>query len=209
MFLIHELHHHVLKSWAEMKNSLPQVISFDHHTDILPAFLRYAEAESYPADAGSDIQRDIALLRHDEHFDYAIKYNIISSAAIISHTPCCTVPCEKLQVLYDGDFTEDEPLNSEKYRRYFDMALEDDFLEKYLPFMPEKNYILDIDCDYLLCAKALDIGKKSFIDRLAANAQLITLCRENDWVKILKLPNENISGDMLSSALVSRWCDLA
>ena len=189
MFHIHELHHHVLKSWAEMKNSLPQVISFDHHTDILPAFLRYAEAESYPADAGSDIQRDIALLRHDEHFDYAIKYNIISSAAIISHTPCCTVPCEKLQVLYDGDFTEDEPLNSEKYCRYFDMALEDDFLEKYLPFMPEKNYILDIDCDYFKTEKSLRPVKADIFRSLMKNADMITISREDDWVRLLTFEN--------------------
>ena len=191
MFHIHELHHHVLRSWAKLKDFRPKVISFDHHTDILTAFLRYSEKNNnlLPANAGNNIEYDIELLRHDEHFDYAIKYNIISSAVIISHTPACTVPCENLHVLYDGNFSEDEPLNSEKYRRYFDMALEDSFLEKYLPFMPEKNYILDIDCDYFKTEKALRPEKSEIFRNLVKNADMITVSREDDWVKILTFEN--------------------
>jgi len=185
MFLIHELHHHVLTSWHDYQKDMPQVISFDHHTDILPAFLRYSQDNPYPENAGKNIAADIKLLRHDEHFDYALKYNIISKAVIISHTPACTEPCANLQVLYDGGFAEDEPLNSENYRKYFDCALEDSFLEKYLPFMPHENYILDIDCDYFKTEKSLHPSKAEIFRSLMKNASAITVSLEKDWVKLL------------------------
>ena len=63
MFRIHELHHHVIASWQELKNNLPQVVTLDHHTDILPAFMRYAEKNQYPADAGINLEQDIKRLR--------------------------------------------------------------------------------------------------------------------------------------------------
>lgn len=189
MIRIHELHHHVLESWAELKNDRPSVIAFDHHTDILPAFLRCSENGGYPADAGLDLPKDIAALRHDEHFDYAVKYDIISSALIISHTAAATEADSRIQVLYDGDFAEDEPLNSERFRNYSDMALEDSFLEKYLPFMPQENYILDIDCDYFKTEKSLSPQKSEIFKSLVSNARMITFSCEEDWVRLLTFEN--------------------
>ncbi len=186
---IHELHHHVLASWAELKEDLPSVITFDHHTDILKSFSKYCANNPYPPDAGEDLAKDIKLLQHDEHFDYAIKYNIISSALIISHTPAVTEPRKNLQVLYDADFAEDEPLNSEKFRLYADCALEDAFLEQFLPYFPQKNYILDIDCDYFKTEKSLNPAQNSIFRNLMRNARMITFSREADWVRLLTFEN--------------------
>ena len=186
---VHELHHHVLVSWAELKKDLPSVITFDHHTDILKAFSRYCANNPYPADAGEELTSDIELLQHDEHFDYAIKYNLISSALIVSHTPAVTEVCKNLQVLYNGDFAEDEPLNSEKFRRYADCALEDDFLEQFLPYFPQENYILDIDCDYFKTEKSLKPAKNCIFRSLMRNARMVTFSREADWVRLLTFEN--------------------
>lgn len=185
MFEIHELHHHVLFSWQNMREKCPAVISFDHHTDILPAFFRYSEKNGYPADAGRDIASDISRLQHDEHFSYALNYNIISQAFIISHTAATTKAQQNLHVLYDGDFTEDEPLNSDAFRAYSDIALEDSFLERFLPLLPQENYILDIDCDYFKTAKALEPDHCTIFRKLVRNASCITVSREEDWVRLL------------------------
>lgn len=182
---IHELHHHVLSSWYELKSDLPQVITLDHHTDILPAFLRYTENNPLPADCGINPGNDIKFLRHDEHFDYALKYGLISKAVIISQTPAVTAAPANLQVLYNEKFPEDEPLNSEKYRNFFDNALEDSFLEQFQEFLPHENYILDIDCDYFKTEKSLNPAKSEIFSALLQNARMITISLERDWVRLL------------------------
>lgn len=189
VFCIHELHHHVLESWYKLRLKRPFVISFDHHTDILPAFMRSIENGDAPPIPGKDLIADIGCLRHDEHFDYALKYGIISGAVIISHTPAVTVLPENLQVLYNGDFAENEPINSERYRIYFDNALEDDFLKDFLPYFPENNYILDIDCDYFKTCKSLAPRSPEIFRRLVRGAEMITISRESDWVRLLSFEN--------------------
>lgn len=182
---IHELHHHVLSSWYELKEDLPQVITFDHHTDILPAFSDYTVLHGFPEDAGKDLEKDIERLQHDEHFSYALRHKIISGAVIISHTPAVTALEENLHVLYNADFSEDEPLNSKLYKKYFDMALEDSFLEQFTEFLPQENYILDIDCDYFKTAESLVPEKCEIFRNLIHNARMITVSREEDWVRLL------------------------
>ena len=202
MFYIHELHHHVLRSWKKLQNELPSVISFDHHTDILPAFMRFCQNAEYPPDAAKNIEEDIKLLRHDEHFDYALKYNIISSAVIISHSPAVTEHSAKLHVCYNGGFTDDEPLNSEKYKNYFDKALEDDFLAEFNSFLPEKNYILDIDCDYFKTALSLKPSSCRIFKKLVRNASMITVSREDDWIKLLTFENpQSFNSDHIIASL--------
>jgi hypothetical protein len=203
-----DLHHQVLEAWEEcrVKNGIaPAVLSLDFHTDVLNCARR---GVVFPENAAQAVE----VLHHDEHFDWALRADIISQAVIIALSSCSVMPEHPRLEVRNSDLVPDMDtmLNEpEIFRSTAEKVLSDSFL---IPLLaddfPPQPYILDIDCDYLLCAKALDIEKNSFIDRLAANAQLITLCRENDWVKILKLPNENISGDMLSSALVSRWCGL-
>ncbi len=200
MFRIHDLHHHVLESWAEYSGKGMSVISFDHHTDILPAFLRLTEKNVYPEDAGKNLLNDIPRLRHDEHFDYALKYNIISSAVIISHTPQVTETTSNLQVLYNANFTDDEPINSERRKKYFDRALEDDFLCDFADFFPKQNYILDIDCDYFKTCRSLAPANCTIFRNLMQNAAMITISREDDWIKLLTFedPSEFTSNFIIS-----------
>lgn len=192
VFHIHELHHHVLKSWQTLQADLPQVVTLDHHTDILPAFMRHTEKNPYPVNAGAELEKDIELLQHDEHFDYAVKYNFIAGASIISHTPAVTEIPEKIKVLYNAEIPADEPLNSELHRSFFDCALEDEFLSEFENFLPEENYILDIDCDYFKTEKSLTPAKSEIFFELLRHARMITISREADWVRLLTFEEPSI-----------------
>ena len=90
----------------------------------------------------------------------------------------------------------------ESFRELAQSFLQDEFLKPLIPDdFPQAPYILDIDCDFILCEKALDIAPDSRLCRLAANAKLITLSTENEWVKILKLPGEKITGQSIAGKL--------
>lgn len=186
MFRIHELHHHVLSSWAVLHGRLPSVLCFDHHTDILPAF---SSAGTYPSDAGADLEKDIKRLAHDEHFDYALRYGMIADAVIISHTSAVTPPPSGLEVVCTYDFTNDEVLNSERFRQTADMAIEDEFLLPLERFFPKDNYILDIDCDYFKTFRSLEPESCSIFRKLLCNAEMVTFSCEDDWVRILTFEN--------------------
>ena len=64
-----------------------------------------------------------------------------------------------------------------------------------------KGFIFDIDCDFVLCRKALHPEQHTVFDKLLCRAGLITLSCENDWVKILQLPGENLSGREIAGIL--------
>ena len=204
-----DLHHQVLEAWEECRitnGTAPAVLSLDFHTDVLNCGRRGITLPENAAQA-------VKILHHDEHFDWALRANLISRAVIIALSPCAVMPehpaleVRNSALLPDMDTMLNDP---EGFRSTAEKVLSDVFLAPLLADnFPSLPYILDIDCDYLLCSKALEIEKNSLIDHLAANALMITLCRENDWVKILKLPNENITGETLASALVSRWRDFA
>lgn len=195
----------MLEAWEECtlkKGAAPQVLSLDFHTDVLNFLRRNA---AYPVDA----KEAVKVLHHDEHFDWALRSGVISRAVIIALSPCAVAPehpaleVRHSEILPEMEVILNEP---EKFRPTAEMVLDDRFLEPLLSDgFPNGEYILDIDCDYLLCSKALEPEKSQLIDRLAENAQLITLCRESEWVKILKLPGENITGESLGKALISRW----
>lgn len=167
--------------------------------------MRYCEQQSYPANAGENVLEDIKLLRHDEHFDYALKYKLISKAVIISHTPAVTDLPQGLQVIYDENFPEDEPLNSELYRKYFDNALEDEHLTKYQQFLPTENYILDIDCDYFKTEKSLAPAKSEIFFELLRNARMITVSLEHDWVRLLTFERGTFSSEYIVKRLTEMY----
>ena len=202
---VFDYHHQVLEAWEECfqkKGKAPQVLSLDFHTDVLNSARR---GIAFPAGA----KEAVKVLHHDEHFDWALRAGVISKAVIIALSPCTVVPEHPaLEVRRNEALPSmNEMLNEpEKFRPLAEMVLDDRFIEPLLSDgFPCGPYILDIDCDYLLCRKALEPAESSLLDRLAENAELITLCRENEWVKILKLPGENITGESIADALVSRW----
>ena len=200
-----DLHHEVLVPWEicrQITGGPLSVLSLDFHTDVLNCARR---GIILPGDAAEAVQ----VLHHDEHFDWALRKNIISQAKIISLSPCAVQPEHaNLTVCRSESLPDmDEMLNGgNRFRPLAEMVLSDTFLAPLLADgFPSQPYILDIDCDFILCEKALFPEKNSLLLHLAENAELITLSRENDWVRILKLAGENISGTQIAAALTDMF----
>ena len=191
---IFENHHEVLTAWSNWRicNStiLPEVICLDHHTDVLFS-LENVEENSW--NNINKVTEVINSIRHDQHFDWAVRSKLISNARIISHVPAAIEGIKELKILLDKNLpSEFEMLNSqEKFRPIAATLLEDDFLKRQLLQIPSHPYILDIDCDYFPCKEALMPKNKDFFNELWHKAELITISKETIWVKLLKLKGDN------------------
>lgn len=177
-----EDHHHVLIPWMQERQVLsvaPYVITLDHHTDVLTAFHHYDEVNSQPHAISVDPESAIADLRHDEHFDFAIKNNIISGAAIIPHGNFTNNVNPAIRVLHEHG-KESDPAD-------FALILESAFLKKKLKTLPGSPYLLDIDLDVFKGEKSITPDDPDFFFQLIRNAEAITISRERDWVRLLNL----------------------
>ena len=89
-------HHEALGEWARYRRGLdsaPALFTCDHHTDTLPAFgraaadeadrLRRVAAFDYRSD--SSIAEALALLRHDEQIDLALRGGVVKRAVIVAY----------------------------------------------------------------------------------------------------------------------------
>jgi hypothetical protein len=138
-------------------------------------------------------------LHHDEHFDWALRTGLISRADIIAISPQVggySHPAMQVHPLAP-ELTPDSVLQTpENIRLLAEHALE------LLPEIPVNTpYILDVDCDFFLTERSLRIRPDSRFARWVQNAAMITLSRENDWVKLLRLPGENMTGDAIAGSL--------
>ena len=201
-------HHEVLTHWAECRRRCgtpPAVLCLDFHTDVLSCLHRNITDPE-------DLETALKVLHHDEHFDWALRHGIISEALIISLAPCAVLPEHPaLKVHHAPELPEINTMlnDPESFRSAAAMVLDDRFLTPLLPEnFPPVPYILDIDCDYLLCQAALTPDRAGVIRKLASEAAAITLSREPEWVKILRLPGENISGGSLADELIGFFTPL-
>ena len=198
-----DLHHEVLPAWEKCReiSGIPlNLLSLDFHTDVLNAARREI---ALPVDAAEAVK----FLHHDEHFDWALRAGIISRAVIIALSPCAVLPehpaleVRRSSLLPDMD---DMLNNSELFRPVAEMVLDDRFLEPLLQDgFPDKPFILDIDCDCILCRRALHPEQSSVLRRLMQQAEVITFSREDDWIKILKLPGEKFDSDDIIDGLTA------
>lgn len=208
-----ENHHEVLAAWAEIRRqsaaALP-VWTLDYHTDTMPCF----RGKQPPPEQGiwqnaQQVDAAIAALRHDEHFDWALRCGMISEAHIGicgENTEIIAHPAMHLR--RPENFPSSEViLNSpEEFRPLANQTLESSMLRKMFHRLPEEGekYIFDIDCDYILCERALHPEDDTLIRQLLTRAALVTISLERDWVRILKLPGETLDASMIAN----RICDL-
>lgn len=196
------LHHHVLLPWAELRRILPvapQVITLDFHTDTLSSVPRGIAAKPGDWQSPEALQNAVDSLHHDEHFDWALRTGLISRADIIAVSPQVggyPHPAMRVHPLAP-ELTPDSVLQTpEVIRHLADNALD------VLPEIPLSTpYILDVDCDFFLTELALRIRPDSRFARWVQNAAMITLSCENDWVRLLHLPGENLTGDGIACSL--------
>lgn len=104
VFIVED-HHHVLEAWFSYKNYKPCVVSLDHHSDTIPAYLRYSHwnctdnrnnevIEKYNIDLVrrfsncndlDEVLEAIKFLKHDEFHDAAIYMGLINKSIIINY----------------------------------------------------------------------------------------------------------------------------
>ena len=201
-----EQHHHVLLPWCALARERGRrfhAITLDHHTDVLAAFHRSAEKGNFDFSTGEALRRNLALLHHDEHLDWALRAGVLSSVRILSHEdftecahPAMTVSRDRIwpdvQEILDG---------TERARNAAEQVLETEYLERQIPEVPSP-LILDLDLDNFLCGQALHPRDPSYFLRLAEAAELITVSLERDWVRCLRFRGETITADTLLNDLL-------
>ncbi len=200
-----EQHHHVLLPWCALARETGlrfHAITLDHHTDVLAAFTRSVKKGDFDASSEESVCRNLELLHHDEHIDWALKSGVLMSSRILSHEafthpsdPRITVSCDPVWP------SSQEILNgSAAARSAAEQVLERGFLMRQVPEIPDP-LILDIDLDYFLCGAALHPSDPSFFLELADRARLITVSLESDWVRLLRFRGETISAESLWESL--------
>ncbi len=211
-----DLHHQVLPFWRAFREECaeaPAVVTLDFHTDTLSGLRRGLLAP--PPDGWKEpelVADAVTRLHHDEHFDWALRSGILSSATIIALSPQ-QGPCghSGIQVRRPAIPEVDFFLNDPERARCTADALTGDALLK--PLVKEvldwrKPWILDVDCDFFLTAGALNFPDDSCMAELIRRASRITLSRESDWVRVLRLPGETITGESLAVSLSKRCFSL-
>lgn len=182
-----EDHHHVLLPWAKERARLGvplHILTLDHHTDTLPAFTHYNENHDQPhAVEGLTTEEAIPDMRHDEHFDFAVRTGLICSAAIFSHVNFSIGVNPAVTIVHD-------PPTEDRLEEYYAQVLETEFLRKNLlraPLPSGVPYILDIDLDCFKGVASVQPEDPGLFLELARNAVAVTVSRERDWVRLLNL----------------------
>lgn len=191
----------------------PAVLTFDHHTDTLSAFGRFASeeterlrlVEAFDFTDDASVECAVARLRHDEHIDLALRGGVVSRAVIIAHADRPGCANENIQVVFDRAWPEMQELlnDSARFEPLACRVFESDFLAHRLfeaGFLPEPGFIFDLDLDYLLTLEALTPNDDRLLRELLNMAGLITVSMERDWVRLLRL-----SPEVTSDALLDRF----
>ena len=131
------------------------------------------------------IEAALKDLRHDEHFDFAIRNDIISSATIFSHVNFSRDVNPRITIIHDPPPDEER----KTLEHYYSRALETEFLENNLKRapLPERPCILDIDLDYFKGEKSIHPQNSSLFMELIQKSAVITISREQDWVRLLNM----------------------
>ena len=205
------LHHEVLRSWGGLRRELelpPKVLSLDFHTDTLSAMRRGVPAPAPGAwrDAGK-IERAVASLRHDEHFDWAIRAGLVSEVVLLAISPQPEPPPPGIRVFPVPGLAPEDVLNRpEHVRAAVDGLLSDGLFppEVRAAFGDGTPYILDLDCDFFPTARALEFAPDGFFAELVRHAALVTVAEESDWVRLIRFPGETLTGETAARFLAER-----
>ncbi len=209
------LHHEVLLPWARYRRTLaepPWVLTFDHHTDTLPAFGRSCpdpeerrrRVEAFDWRSDDSVRAAIAELRHDEHLDLAVRGGLASRSVVVAHFDASEGNHPAIRVVRDRSWPELQLLLNDpgRFRPLARRVFDAEFLAERLreaEFVPEEHpgYIFDLDLDYLLTPEALEPPDGTLLDRLIRLAGVITVSLESVWVRLLRVDPGVESGLLL------------
>lgn len=216
-------HHKVLTAWANYRKGLskaPRLITLDHHTDTSPPFRKFIKEnfdkksfervqtqyiESIDFSKPETVALAVKRLNNDEHIVTAIKSDVLSSSFVIAHnaanTDLETYKAHKIacrNILDHNTVLESEVLN--KCIESFDEILKESSEASIL----QTPYILDIDLDYFNTFKSVSPDNDNTFKNLIANAGLITIATEPEYVRGCAL-DKDLSSDFLLKSLTKKF----
>ena len=169
-----------------------------------------ATAEDFARIDAAAVEVAVARLRHDEHLDWALRSGILAESWVLAHENF-TVPAHPaMHLLHDPQWPEEAVMlnDSAAYRPFADRVLESAFLRRMLPESlrhggpDDTPLILDIDLDYFATARSVRPDDSAEFAALARRSALITLSLESDWVRLLRLDGETITGESLLREMI-------
>lgn len=209
-------HHEVLLPWAmerERHGKALFILTLDHHTDTLPAFTHASEIAGHPVCQKADfrdheaIVQALKILRHDEHFDYALQNHIIAGAWLFTHENFSLEHDARLHIIHEPPASKD--LSALQY--YYSRALESEFLTRQLqlaaltPDQLPEPFVLDIDLDYFKGRNSIQPEDSRIFSHIVRQATAITISRETDWVRLLNMDfDRSLNSDYFQVQLLSK-----
>ena len=203
------LHHEALTHWAAYRRTCadaPELLTLDFHTDVLSCLRRGVPAPPHGVwrDEAA-VAAAVKQLRHDEQIDWALRGVLISRAVAAALSPASVPPEHPALTVrrFPGMPDPERILNDpEGFRDLAERVLTDEMLSSVLPAGGmASGFVLDIDCDLILCRRALEPAAHAVLDDLFRRAGLVSISREVDWVRLLKLPDETLDGGTVAAIL--------
>ena len=210
---ITDYHHGVLPFWAayQRENFVPlTILTVDHHTDVVQAFRGAKEVVPDAWRQHELVQQAVTELKHDEHIDWSVKTGVLTKAFVISHVDMTPAADSRITVLHDPTFPDElTQLNEpEKFRPFAEKVLDDRYLVPLIGNNLPEKFILDIDCDNFMCQRALEPEQCSMWHKLIKEACAISISKESDYVRLLRLKGENLSADDIVDHLLELFREL-
>ena len=186
------------------------VITLDHHTDVVQAFRGAKEVVPDAWRQHELVQHAVTELKHDEHIDWAVKAGVLSNAFVIAHVDMTPAADSRIKVLHDPTFPDElTQLNEpEKFRPFAEKVLDDRYLVPLIGNNLPEKFILDIDCDNFMCQRALEPEQCSMWHKLIKEACAISISKESDYVRLLRLRGEKLTADDITNHLLELFNEL-
>jgi hypothetical protein len=222
-------HNRVLEAWEKIPPC--NVFTLDYHTDTKKAFSAYAywradsekKAGKCPIPhvrEGELVQEKLQgyrenrlsirtindNLRHDEHIDFSVRTGIAEKVFVLSRnrnegSANPRVYQHHSESDYEGEPIVEYPLDTEPGltdRILSDAvsearSLDDGFFDR---------YILDLDCDFFTTCKSLNPDTSEVFGDLVSRAEMITIAKEPECVKICRREGSGLTGEIIKDRLV-------
>ncbi|MBN2625528.1 MAG: UPF0489 family protein [Spirochaetales bacterium] len=228
-------HNRVLEAWERIPPC--NVFTLDYHTDTKKAFSTYAywraDSEKKAGKCESRLERKKELvqeklrgylnnrlsirtindnLRHDEHIDFSVRTGIADRVFVLSHNRNEGSANPRVYQYhgdsdYEGEPIVEYPLESEP--GLTDRILSDAVEEaRNLEEGFFDRYILDLDCDFFTTGESLESEFSEVFGELVSQAEMITIAKEPECVKICREEGSGLTGEIIKDRLLEMIEDI-
>lgn len=222
-------HHQVLEAWEKIP--MCNVFTLDYHTDTKEAFSTYAywradsevkagKCSNLEARRDELIQEKLqgyrekrisigsinANLRHDEHIDFSVRTGICEKVFVLACNRNEGSSNPRVYQVHGESGYTGQPIM--EYAPRGETGLSDGILTEAMTEAKAldtgffQRYILDMDCDYFNSSRSLCPESREVFKQLVSQAEMITLAREPECVKICREEGSDLTAEEIQERLV-------